>query len=185
MCYYGFMRIAYAWVPGKCAQLRKPLMIALGLTLMPLAVRPDKLALPPRPSKSAVSERPDPRAVRLQRFLARLHSPTASLAPVFVREADENHLDWRLLPSISVVESGAGKICRNNNIFGWNNGNQPFPSVRSGIHEVAYRLGRSSLYRNRDIPGKLRVYNSEDEAYVGKVLAVMNSISPRAALSGS
>ncbi|MBV9611265.1 MAG: glucosaminidase domain-containing protein, partial [Acidobacteriaceae bacterium] len=99
------------------------------------------------------------------------------LAEDFVQAADENQLDWRLLPSISVIESGGGKAYRNNNIFGWNNGATLFPSIRAGLNEVAYKLSHSPLYRNRDIPGKLRLYNP-DESYAGAVVSVMNRISP-------
>jgi len=155
--------------------------LVFGLFLTPVMVRPDPERLktdpPPAPQPPEVrKERSDPRAVRLQHFLRKMGSPAAPLAPVFVREADENHLDWRLLPGISVVESGAGKVCRNNNIFGWKNGEEQFPSLAAGIHEVARSLGRSRLYRDRDLIGKLRLYNSEDEAYVEKVLTVMNQI---------
>jgi hypothetical protein len=174
------MRVAYGWLRERCSKYPKPLAVVLGLVITPLAVRPDRveLARPLAAAKPTVRAKPDPRAVRLQRFFARLHSPAAPLAAVFVREADEYHLDWRLLPSISVIESGGGKNCRNNNIFGWNGGNTVFPSIGSGIHEVAYRLGRSRLYKSRDVVGKLHLYNSEDEDYVGKVLEVMHRISP-------
>jgi hypothetical protein len=94
-----------------------------------------------------------------------------------VKAADDNQLDWRLLPSISVIESGGGKAYHNNNIFGWSNGDVLFPSIRHSIHEVAYKLGRSPLYRHRDTVGKLRVYNTDSE-YVQNVLNVMNRISP-------
>ncbi len=82
-----------------------------------------------------------------------------------------------LLPSISLIESSGGKSFRNNNIFGWNQGLGVFPTIRSGIHEVAFKLGKSSLYRNRDVYGKLRLYNP-DAAYAQRVVAVMNKISP-------
>jgi hypothetical protein len=86
-------------------------------------------------------------------------------------------LDWRLLPSISVVESGGGKAFRNNNILGWSNGGQVFPSIGSGIRTVAHKLGSSPLYRNRDSYGKLLVYNPDPE-YAVKVENVMRQISP-------
>jgi hypothetical protein len=99
------------------------------------------------------------------------------MAEDFVRAADDNHLDWRLLPSISVIESSGGKAYRNNNIFGWGIGGPlPFPSIRAGLNMVAFKLGKSALYRNLDIPGKLRVYNP-DASYPGKVMDVMNRIS--------
>lgn len=110
-------------------------------------------------------------------FFSSLRCPVLGLAEEFVHAADDNHLDWRLLPSISVIESGGGKAFRNNNIFGWDNGNQMFPTIRAGLNTVAFKLGKSTLYRNRDVRGKLRLYNP-DESYAGKVLSVMNRISP-------
>ncbi len=120
----------------------------------------------------------DTRADRLHNFLTKLHCPVAYLAPDFVAVADENHLDWRLLPSISVIESGGGKQYRNNNIFGWGiDGLQPFPSIRAGLSTVAFKLAQSSLYRRHDVLGKLRLYNP-DESYPGRVVDVMRRISP-------
>jgi hypothetical protein len=87
-----------------------------------------------------------------------------------------------LLPGISIIESGGGRAFRNNNIFGWNNGNDAFPTIRAGLNTVAFKLGKSALYRNRDVKGKLRLYNP-DESYAGKVLSVMNRISPVADLT--
>lgn len=101
-----------------------------------------------------------------------------NLAEDFVHAADDNHLDWRLLPSISVIESGGGKAYRNNNVFGWN-ALQPFPSIRAGLNTVAFKLGNSPLYRNHDVRGKLHLYNP-DETYATKVMSVMNGISPAA-----
>ncbi|MGH9583237.1 MAG: hypothetical protein ACRD4O_09905 [Bryobacteraceae bacterium] len=177
------MRSIYGWLWRKGVQVPTPVAIVLGLLITPLAVPLDKVpAARPLPAKHPTPAKPDPRAVRLQRFLARMHSPVAPLSTAFVHEADANHLDWRLLPSISVVESSGGKYCRNNNIFGWNGGNTVFSSVKSGIHEVAYRLGRSRLYKNRNLVGKLRLYNSEDGDYTQRVLGVMQRISPLPAL---
>lgn len=151
--------------------------------MTPLGVPLDKLpaqrSICPRRSAPA---KPDARTARLHRFLSRIHSPVAPLSADFVREADQNHLDWRLLPSISVVESSGGKYCRNNNIFGWGGGKTAFPSIRFGIHEVAARLGQSPIYKNRSLVGKLRLYNSEDDGYAAKVLGVMRRISPAPAL---
>ena len=162
----------------------KHLLVALGLLTAPASTHLDRFAaaeaLPPKPAapdKLTPVPNPDPRTLRLSRFFSRLHCPVVDLASDFVRAADENHLDWRLLPSISVIESGGGKAYRNNNIFGWNNGLQLFPSIRHGIREVAFKLGRSPLYRNRDTVGKLRAYNNDD-GYVQNVIAVMNRISP-------
>jgi hypothetical protein len=174
------MRVGYSGLPKRLSRVSKRLVIAGGIFALPVVVTLDKVAAAPEivPKKACEPRTaPDPRTLRLQDFLARLHCPITAMAAEFIRAADENHLDWRLLPSISVVESGGGKAYRNNNIFGWNNGLEPFPSLRAGLDLVAYKLGRSPLYRNRDSIGKLRIYNP-DESYPSRVVEVMNRISP-------
>ena len=177
------MRIVYMWLRRGFSPFSKQLMIVAGLLALPLTIRtenrpPDAQAVP---VKQPAPIRTDPRAVRLKRFLSKLHCPVSDLAEDFVQAADDNRLDWRLLPSISVIESGGGKAYRNNNILGWNQGLQGFPTIRAGIHEVAFKLGKSALYRNQDVLGKLRLYNPND-SYAGSVLTVMNRISPAPAL---
>ncbi|HEX4748731.1 MAG TPA: hypothetical protein VH302_04240 [Bryobacteraceae bacterium] len=163
----------------KSAFFSKQFMVAVGLLALPITLRSDNMMGKPdvKPAQPVQPVSDDPRTDRVKNFLSKLHCPVATLAQEFVNAADENSLDWRLLPSISVVESGGGKAYRNNNIFGWNNGLSLFPSILSGIHEVAYKLGRSTLYRNRDAAGKLRLYNP-DPTYASRVLAVMHRISP-------
>lgn len=121
----------------------------------------------------------DPRLARLRDFFQRHSSPAEALAPEFLAAADRHNLDWRLLPSIALVESGGGKVCRNNNILGWANGDYQFSSVRDGIHAVASRLKNSKLYRDKSIHGILRTYNGTQE-YSLKVLAVMERLGPLA-----
>lgn len=153
-------------------------MVVLGLFALPISIRLEKIAsAEPVPVRPAQPTSPDPRTVRLKRFLLRLHCPVVYLADDFVHAADDNQLDWRLLPSISVIESGGGKAYRNNNIFGWDNGQQAFPTLRAGLNQVAFKLGRSPLYRDKDSAGKLRLYNP-DESYADNVMSVMNRISP-------
>src|SRR5437763_8630159 len=57
-------------------------------------------------------EQDDSRLYALQRFFNASQCPLASLSMSFLREADTNGLDWRLLPSLSFVESGGGKAFR-------------------------------------------------------------------------
>jgi hypothetical protein len=173
------MRIGYSWLRRTGYGFSKQLMIIAGLIALPITMRLERTAsaepLGARPTPEAV--KPDARTVRLAAFFSKLHCPVAYLAQDFVEAADDNQLDWRLLPGIAVIESGGGKAARNNNIFGWNNGNQFFPTLRAGINQVAFKLGKSALYRNRDSAGKLRIYNP-DENYAHTVLDVMNRISP-------
>jgi hypothetical protein len=158
----------------------KTLLVAVGVVALPLtfplfSAKPVSPAKPaPKPASS------DPRISRLRTFFSRLHCPVADMSEDFVRVADQNELDWRLLPSIAVVESGGGKAYKNNNIFGWNGGEQAFASIRSGLELVAYKLGRSPLYRRHDVPGKLHIYN-ENEDYASSVLNLMERIGPKQA----
>lgn len=119
----------------------------------------------------------DPRAIRLRQFLVKLHCPVKDMAEDFVHVADDNNLDWRLLPSISIIESGGGKAYRNNNILGWGNGDRSFPTIRAGISQVAFKLGHSFLYRDRNTDEKLRIYNPNED-YPARVEDVMHRISP-------
>jgi hypothetical protein len=178
------MRFVYSFLWKGLFSIPKRLMIVGGLLAIPLTIRTENrpAGIDPPAVKQPEPPRIDPRTVRLKKFLLKLHCPVSNLAEVFVQAADENRLDWRLLPSISVIESGGGKAYRNNNILGWNQGLQSFPSISSGIYEVASRLGKSSLYRNRDVLGKLRLYNP-NESYAGAVLTVMRRISPTPAVS--
>jgi hypothetical protein len=176
------MRIGYSWPRKPLPGFSKQLMIVAGLIALPITItlEPPATAKPLPATASpepAPAVKPDLRTARLTTFLSKLHCPVASLAKDFIEAADDNSLDWRLLPSIAVIESGGGKAARNNNIFGWDNGNTFFPTLRAGINQVAFKLGKSALYRDRDTAGKLRIYNP-DENYAATVLDVMHRISP-------
>ena len=119
----------------------------------------------------------DPRLSILQGFLADIDSPARALASTFISVADQYRLDWRLLPSISVVESEAGKTARNNNLFGWANGRAAFPSLSAGIETVAYYLANSSMYKNKDLNALLETYNPQTD-YATRVKSVMQRIAP-------
>jgi hypothetical protein len=121
----------------------------------------------------------DPRLSRLKKFFADRDCPLKDSADDFLVAADQNELDWRLLPSISIIESSGGKDYKNNNVFGWDSCKERFPSVRAGIHYVAAKLGKSSRYKDKDVDGKLQIYNPLPE-YPQRVEAVMRSIGSSA-----
>lgn len=188
------MHVGYTCVQTSLPAASKRLLVAACLMVLPLSVQLEKAAsvgsradaqrntikFVPASRQVVV----DPRTTRLKTFFSKLHCPVVDMAEDFIRAADDNHLDWRLLPSISVIESSGGKAYVNNNIFGWGTGGPlPFPSIRAGLNLVAFKLGKSSLYRNRDLFGKLRLYNP-DESYPHRVINVMNRISPVVNLAG-
>jgi hypothetical protein len=119
----------------------------------------------------------DPRLTRLQEFMDTVDSPITHLAEDFLLAADRYQLDWRLLPSISLVETGCGKTATRNNIFGWNEGKRRFATVREGIHEVASRLAESKLYRGKDLNHILATYNRHP-GYGRLVKSVMRRLGP-------
>jgi len=119
----------------------------------------------------------DPRLFTLRNFFRALDSPAQYFAEEFLRASDHHNLDWRLLPSLSIVESGGGRAARNNNLFGWDGGRAIYASFRAGIHDVAEHLENSKLYRDKDLDHVLQTYNP-DEKYPGVVKSVMKRISP-------
>jgi len=119
----------------------------------------------------------DPRLSRLEEFFAKRDCPLREAAADFLVAADQNALDWRLLPSISIIESSGGKDYRNNNVFGWDSCRESFSSVREGIHFVAAQLGQSKRYRNKTLDKKLQTYNPNPD-YPYKVKAVMRALAP-------
>jgi len=90
----------------------------------------------------------DPRVLVMQRFLLDYNSPMYPSARTFVTAADEYGLDWRLVVSISGVESSFGNLIPRgtNNAWGWRgvnkneNGWSQFTSWDEGIQVVTSRL---------------------------------------------
>ncbi len=118
----------------------------------------------------------DPRLRRLQEFFGARECPLQDSAADFLIAADTNALDWRLLPSISMVESSGGKDYKNNNVFGWDSCREGFSSVKEGIHFVAAKLANSKLYKDKGLDDKLSTYNPRPD-YPRRVKAVMNALS--------
>jgi hypothetical protein len=120
----------------------------------------------------------DPRAQVLREFFEALNSPAGPWVQDFLYAADRHGLDWRLLPSIAILESGAGREFTNNNIFGWDSCRTGFSSVRESIHFVASRLAGSNLYKGRDLTAKLALYNPHPD-YPGRVRWLMGRLEAR------
>lgn len=121
--------------------------------------------------------RADPRMLRVKQFFLDRDCPAHVYADDFIQAADQNDLDWRLLPSLSFIESTGGKEARNNNMFGWDSCKRRFRSTREGIYTVASLLGSSRIYRNKNVDEKLRRYNPRRE-YSIAVKRVMRKLGP-------
>lgn len=121
--------------------------------------------------------RKDPRLHCLRTFFANAGCPAVAYVTTFLEAADRYKLDWRLLPSISFIESTGGKAARNNNFFGWDGGRASFPSPVAAIHNVGYQLAHSNLYRDKGTDEILATYNPNAD-YAVKVKWVMRQIAP-------
>jgi hypothetical protein len=124
-----------------------------------------------------IRKRFDLREALLRKFFYENHCPAERFSGVFVSEADSHELDWRLLPSLAVIETGGGRTAPGNNLFGWANGKTRFDSISEAIHTVAAALSFGSAYKGKDLFGKLKMYNQHAN-YTTKVTGLMNRIAP-------
>lgn len=147
----------------------KCMIILAGLLAAGWATTTNREALP-------ANYRNDPRLLKLKHFFKEMNSPAYLVAEEFLSASDRNGLDWRLLPSVSVLESGGGRKCTNNNILGWDSCRQKFPSVRAGIQHVASRLAKSKLYKNKSLDEILATYNPHS-GYPHRVKLLMTRLS--------
>jgi len=157
--------------------MTKTLLVA-GLLATPIIVNVQQ------PSMTARADSEDPRLQLIWQYFADRDCPLRDSAADFLIAADQNELDWRLLPSISMIESSGGKDYRNNNVFGWDSCREVFPSVRAGIHYVASRLAKSRLYKDKSLDEKLSTYNPQPD-YMHRVKAVMRALGPASQSSGA
>ena len=151
-------------------------LLSNGLIMFAGIVSVPGLALSPAQSMTAEYHN-DPRLETLQKFFQAWNCPAEEFSEQFLRSADGHNLDWRLLPSISVLESGGGREAPNNNMFGWDGGHATFTSLSAGIEGVASRLENSKLYRHKDLDHLLYTYNPVQN-YPSRVKAVMRRIWP-------
>ena len=151
-------------------------LITSGVFVAGMAAVP--VALSPHPAPAPAPEyRSDPRLETLRTFFRLADCPAEQYAAAFLEVADHNDLDWRLLPSLSFVESTGGKFARDNNLFGWDSGNAHFDSPVAGIHAVGYRLSHSDLYKDKELDEILSTFNPNQE-YGRRVKSVMRRIAP-------
>jgi hypothetical protein len=123
----------------------------------------------------------DIRVTVLRNYLESKNSPLSGYASDFIKSADENGLDWRLVPSITGVESSFGKRMPYNsyNAYGWANGNYYFNSWEESIDHVNKTLKTKYVDRGRVSVHQIgRVYAPPSPTWPNKVLFFMNQIDP-------
>lgn len=114
----------------------------------------------------------DYRVENLRNFLLKFNSPLAPYAQDFVTYADANGLDYRLVPSISGVESTFGKAIPSNsfNAYGWANGNYSFTSWSDSIGVVSATIRTEYIEKGATTISKIaRRYAPPSSTWGGKV----------------
>ncbi len=152
-------------------------LLSSGLVLFAGVVSPLATSTHQTMKSPAPDYRKDPRFLALHKFFDAGDCPAKDYVHAFLEAADIYKLDWRLLPSISFVESTGGKASQHNNIFGWDSGRAHFPSPVAGIHTVAYHLSHASQYKRKTLDQVLATYNPGGE-YAQRVKSVMRRIGP-------
>lgn len=138
-------------------------ILLLGLTIL-ISI------LTSQPVLAESSQTNDPRSKILQAYFAKYKSPLVDEAPNFIEAADKYDLDWKLVPSITGVESTFGKHIPGGsdpkytsyNGWGWGvYGTQAiyFKSWREGIFTVSEGLRQNYLNKGLVNPYEInRIY---------------------------
>src|ERR1035437_7780236 len=147
------------------------LVLAAGLLASPAGADPDPIPAEP-------ISRKDPRWILIKQFFLDIGAPAHIYVDDFLIAADKNGLDWRLLPSLSIIESGGGREARNNNMFGWDNCRVHFRTLKEGIYTVASLLKNSSLYKRKTSVNEILWTYNPGKAYTRKVRTLMAQLGP-------
>jgi len=120
----------------------------------------------------------DDRALRVDAYFKARKMPLEGYGMKFIQVADDNGIDWRLLPAISVKESSGGKHMCKNNPFGWASCKVQFASLNEAIETVGRNLGgnnpRTKVYYKGNTWEKLYSYNGTVEPeYPDRVVQIM------------
>ena len=121
----------------------------------------------------------DNRADKLAGYLRVHGSPLADYADTFVSAADNFGLDWKLIPAISGVESGFGRVyvVGTYNAWGWGGGYIGFGSWTNAINTIAKGLRENYANHGLITPFQIGpVYAPPSSTWAGNVQMYMNQI---------
>lgn len=121
-------------------------------------------------------------AEKIDAYFAKRNMPLLGYGAEMVKAAEENNLDWRLLPAIAIKESTGGKFACYNNPFGWGSCKIKFKDFSIAIETVAVNLGGNNpkterYYKNKTTEEKLWHYNtSVIPTYTDEIMEFMDLI---------
>jgi|GEM_PF-547533 len=133
------------------------------------------------PEERKLQEERVAKAAKIDAYYARYDLPLAGHGMHMVLVAEENNLDWRLLPAIAMRESTGGKFACGNNPFGFGSCKIKYQSFDESIDAVAGHIGGNNMrtaryYADKTIEAKLKAYNSVIPAYTKEIFSIMNKI---------
>lgn len=130
------------------------------------------------PKRDLVQKKFDYRVNVLTKYLSGHNSPLADYAGLFIYKADENGIDWRLIPAITGVESTFGKNIPINsyNAYGWANGRYRFESWEDSIEVVSKALREKYIDRGANTLPKIARRYAVSLSWEWKVRYFMNEI---------
>jgi len=147
----------------------------------------------------AVSSQPvkqDNRAEILRAYLTQYNSPLADHADTFIKEADANNLDWRMVAAISGVESGFGEAIPPYSYNAWGFGVyganvRRFSSWDDGITVVSTALsqeymngrGATNIYQIGATYAASPTWASRVQGYMDAIDQFSQNYAPKPALS--
>ena len=153
--------------------------------------KPENIIAEPKMTQSIGYAKVD-RENTLRAFFLKYKSPLIDYSGTFIKVADENNLDYRLLPAISCIESSCGKrlIPDSYNPFGWGiygNNVLKFKDYDEGIAKVGEGLNKNYVAKGFDTPEKIApIYNPPShQSWLGKLRYFMNEMDKVQTTSGS
>ena len=121
-------------------------------------------------------------AKKIDAYFSARAMPLEGYGAKMVKVAEENNIDWRLLPAIAIKESTGGKFACHNNPFGWGSCQIKFKNFDEAIDTVAMNLGGNNpaterFYKNTETKVKLHHYNGTVvPTYTHEVMEFMDLI---------
>lgn len=121
------------------------------------------------------------KAAKIDAYYAKYDLPLAGHGMHMVLVAEENNLDWRLLPAIAMRESTGGKFACGNNPFGFGSCKIKYENFDEAIDTVAGHIGGNNVktakyYANKTLEKKLLAYNSVIPTYTAEIKSIMGKI---------
>ena len=134
--------------------------------------------IPAENTEVSSNEATDVRVAKIKAYLSKRNAPLADYANEFVAAADRYGIDYRLVASISVIESEGGKnTFKPYNAWGW--GKSGFSSWEEGIWKVSE--GLSKYYAKGMTTPRAISYSycpPTADSWAAKVQFVMELIEP-------